>query len=135
MPNPRKPQRLKVLEGTARPDRDYGEPELPEAEDLSAPDWLVGPDAVGEWDRLTAVLGSVRVLSEGDRTALGHLCNLHGRCVRLWRAGEAPTAAELTQLRLYFTEFGLTPASRSKAGQIGEAESANAFNQLKKKSG
>lgn len=135
MPQPRKPNRLKLLEGTDRPDRMHDEPELPLADDLAAPDWLNGPDAVALWEKLTDILSAVRVLSQGDLEELGHLCNLHGRCVRLWRAGEAPTAAELTQLRMYFGEFGLSPASRSKAGQIGEAPDDNAFTKLKKKSG
>lgn len=131
MPNKRKPNRLKVLQGTDRPDRMHPEPDVPEASDFSPPDWLNGTDATELWAHLTGMLGGVKVLSEGDLTALGHLCNLHGRCVRLWRAGESPTAAELTQLRLLFSEFGLTPASRSKASPVGEgAKSSNAFKKL-----
>lgn len=130
MPRPRKPTRLKVLEGTDRPDRAHPEPDIPEASDLSAPDWLNGPDAADLWTKLAGLLGKVRVLSEGDLDALGHLCNLHGRCVRLWRAGESPTAAELTQLRMLFGEFGLTPATRSKAGQLGKEHDENPFNKL-----
>lgn len=125
MANRRKPQIVKESEGTARADRDYGEPPLPIADAFEPPDWLNGPDAVELWDHLTGILGPARVLSEGDLTALGHLSNLHGRCVRLWRAGESPTAAELTQLRLYFSEFGMTPASRSKASQIDQPDSGD----------
>jgi hypothetical protein len=132
MPRPRTPNRIKVLKGTDQPVRMHPEPELPNASDLSPLEWLCGSDAVDLWHHLTGLLAPVRVLSEGDKTALGHLANLHGRCVRLWRAGESPTAAELTQLRLYLTEFGLTPASRSKAGQIGEAPDANPFLKLEK---
>lgn len=131
MPNPRKPTALKLLEGTARPDRARVEAELPEASDTSPPDWLTTDEARAEWARVVALLTPVRVLSAGDLSALGHLCQLHGECVRLWREGAGgPTAAQLTQLRLYWGEFGLTPASRSKAGVLG-GEKKSAFSEFR----
>ena len=135
MPNRRKPNHLKVLEGTDRPDRMFDEPELPTAEPEDAPDWLSGPEAVKEWDRIVELLLPVRTLSEGDLTMLGHLCNHHASIVKKWRLGASPTGTELTQLRLMYTEFGLTPASRSKAAQLGDAGDENPFADLDEKAG
>lgn len=121
MPNRRKPDRLKILEGTDRPGRMHPEPEFPVVEspaEIDPPDWLTGPEAVKEWRHVTELLIPVRVFTEGDITALGHLCNLHAECVALYRLSKSPTGAQLTQLRLYLTEFGLTPASRSRAGTV-----------------
>lgn len=122
--NKPKPNALKLLQGTDRPDRTRVEVDLPLARDLSAPDTLVSPEAIKTWKRLVGILEPVRMLSDGDLIALEQLCNLHGECVSLWRAGRGgPTAAQLTQLRLLLVEFGLTPASRSKAAPLpGDAK-------------
>ena len=131
MANPRKPTALKVLEGTERKDRmNPAEPRFLPTEEADAPDWLNGPVALAEWYRLRDVLEGQRVLTEADLTALGHLCNLHGKCVEKWRLGSQPTAAELTQLRMFYVEFGLTPASRAKVSSAGEAKGKNAFAEL-----
>lgn len=130
----RKPDRLKILEGTDRPDRMHPEVELPAVESTASidpPDWLTGREAVLEWNHITELLVPVRVFTEGDITALGHLCNLHADCVLLYRARKSPTAAQLTQLRLYLTEFGLTPASRSRAGQVAASGMRSPFSEFK----
>ncbi len=131
MPRQRKPHGMKVLHGTDRPDRDKAEPEFPVIEcEIDPPDWLCGPDAVNEWRRIVALLLPTRVLTDGDVTALGHLCNLHHACVTLYRAKLQPHAATLTQLRLYLAEFGMTPASRSKANPVGGGQKKNPFTDL-----
>ena len=131
MANPRKPRALKLLEGTNRKDRDRPEPEFPPATNTDTPDWLIDIDARKEWDRLSALLRSTRVLTEGDLTTLGHLCNLHAACVAQYRANIHPHAATLTQLRLFLAEFGLSPASRSKASQVGSDAKKNPFTSIK----
>lgn len=135
MPARRKSQHLKVLQGTDRKDRARVEMELPPAESIERPDWLAGPEAVAEWDRLVVLLQDARVLTDGDLMALGHLCNLHAACVKLYRAQMEPTAAQLTQLRLLLAEFGLSPASRSKAGVVKAGDVENVFDKLKRKRG
>jgi phage terminase small subunit len=127
----RKPQALKVLQGTDRPCRNYPEPEFPAPASTDPPDWLAGPEAVAEWGRIVGILDPARVLTAGDLTLLGHLCNMHDSAVRRWRSGLAPLAADLTQLRLVYAEFGLTPASRSKAGVVPKDQKGNAFTRLK----
>ena len=127
MPARRTSNRMKVLTGTDRADRMHDEPDLPIAEEFEPPEWLSSPAARQEWDRLVGLLSPARILTEGDLSALGHLCNLHGACVKLYQAGMAPTAAQLTQLRLLLGEFGLTPASRSNAGVAEQKERGNPF--------
>lgn len=128
MPNPRKPTDLKVLQGTDRPDRaNPDEPKYEATSGSAPPDWLDGPEAVKEWGRIVAILEEHRVLTAADLSALGHLCNLHAVCVKKTRLGGGPTAAELTQLRLFYTEFGLTPASRSKVSSVGDSASKSKY--------
>lgn len=134
MANRRKPDKLKLLEGTARPGRMHPEVEYPAVESAAAappPDWLDGPEAAAEWRRVTELLAPTRVLTVADLTILGHFCNLHAACVKQYRASLRPTAADLTQLRLYATEFGLTPASRSRAGQVA-SDGGSAFGEFRK---
>lgn len=130
MANPRKPRALKLLQGTDRKDRRTPEPEYPELDAAAPPDWLTSPDAIAEWKRLEGLLTATRVLTTADVTALGHLCNLHGECLRLYRANIAPHAATLTQLRLYLAEFGMTPASRGRARPSGSDQPKNKFSHL-----
>lgn len=129
MPNPRKPKSQKLLEGTHRKDRDAKTLDLPAPSDLKAPDWLCCPEAVEAWGKFTTQLSAAGVLSDADLTALAHLCNLHGRCVQMWRAGLQPKAAELTQLRLFFKEFHLTPHSRQAEPDAddGDEDPAESF--------
>ena len=130
MGNKRKPRNMKLLEGTARKDRDPPQVELPEPGSLAPPDWLDSPPAVDAWNNLVGILAPVRVLSDGDLLLLGHLCNLHAHCVKRWRLGDKPNDSTLTALRLGLVEFGLTPASRAKAGVLPETEEKNAFKEL-----
>ena len=129
MPNKRKPTGLKLVEGTDRKDRAVDEPEYEPTNGAEPPDWLL-PGAVAEWNRLTELLESQRVLTDADLTMLGHLCNYHEKVVRTWRQNETPHAAVLTQLRMMYLEFGLTPASRAKVSKTGEGRDANPFGKL-----
>lgn len=114
MANPRKPDAIKKALGTDRADRDYGEMQVPEAENLAPPDSLVNDAAVEMWGTVARILGPLSMISDADLPALVHLCNLHGRVMEMWSDGKVPTASLLTQLRLMMTEFGITPASRSR---------------------
>ena len=127
----RKPRGLKMLQGTDRPDRDYGEVELPAPNSTEPPDWLTSPEAVDEWRRIVAVLLPGHVLSQGDMTPLGHLCNMHAAVVAQWGTGAPPAPPVLGQLRLMYGEFGLTPASRTKAATVPEDAKGNAFAKLR----
>ena len=124
-----KPHGLKVLEGTA--DGEAPEVSFPVAGDLSPPPWLENAHALKEWHTLIEILSASRVLSDADMTMLGHLCRLHGKIVQGYIGETSPTAAELTQLRTFYTEFGLTPSSRTRVKAAGSVKESNPFAGLK----
>lgn len=130
MPARRTSNHLKALRGTDRPHRLREEPEFPPASSTLPPDWVTDPVALAEWEHKVDLLSSAGVLNAACLTVLGHYCNMHAAAVARWNAGDPPLAADLTQLRLMATEFGFTPASRSKAGGGGKKESANPFQKL-----
>lgn len=129
MPRPKKPHNLKVVAGTARPDRD-GPPlvELPiVAEAPQAPDWLPNAHAVREWDRLAPILVANRLLTEAGLSALGQLCALHGSLVQQWSAGLPPNASMVSQYRGLANDFGLTPVAQGKVRPHGDKPVENEF--------
>lgn len=129
MARPKKPHNLKVVAGTARPDRD-GPPlvDLPVvAEAPPAPDWLPNAHAVKEWNRLAPILVANKLLTEAGLSALGHMCALHGKLNQLWAAGEAPNASMLAQYRGLANDFGLTPVAQGKVRPHGDTPAENEF--------
>lgn len=129
---PRKPTRLKLLEGTYRPDRAPRNEPMP-APAVPEPPEDLDPEARAEWDRIVPHLAALGLLSHLDRAALAAYCQLYARWWEAERAirehgltqvtesgyvaqrpevGIANTA--LTQMRRYLVEFGLTPAARSR---------------------
>jgi len=128
MPNPRKPSSLKLIAGTSRPCRDVATIELPPVSAVpQAPSWLPNAHAVTEWIRLVPILMANMLLTEADLSALAQMCALHGKCVQLYAAGEAPTASMVGTLRNLMNDFGLTPVARGKVKPSGEAPRENAF--------
>ena len=130
MPRRRKPNALKVLEGTDRKDRHKAEAEFPPIESgkpIPPPDWLISPEAVSKWRSATVLLANTGVLTHADLDELAHYCNMHAMAVKMWLAEMAPTAAETTQRRLLATEFGLTPASRHRPGRTDGGAEGNPF--------
>lgn len=131
----RKPNALKLVSGTARADREapVGVELAPVQARPAAPDWLPNAHAVKEWDRLTAILVGMKLLTEADLPILGLLCSLHGKLVQLWAAGECPTGAMIAQYRALANDFGMTPVSRSKVKPIGDQDAGNKFAKFKDK--
>lgn len=95
-----------------------------------APDW-VNDDGRSLWDSMAPALFRQRVLTLADLDALGHLSQLHGEVVDGYRRRIQPTAAQLGQLRMYFSEFGMTPSSRTKIGKAGDGDKSNTFKKNK----
>ncbi len=129
MANPRKPNNLKVVAGTDRPDR-----VAPAGVDLPlvssvpvAPDWLPNAHAIKEWNRLAPILTANRLLTEAGLSTLGMLCALHGKIVQLYAAGESPTGHMMAQYRGIANDFGLTPVAQGKVKPSGEKEKGNRF--------
>jgi phage terminase small subunit len=136
MSRPRKPHNLKVVAGTARPDRAAPVVELPTVEVAPpAPDWMPNGHAVKEWDRLASILTANRILTEGGLAALGQMCALHGKIVQLYAAGESPNASLIAQYRALANDFGLTPVAQGKVRSHGEEPAGNPFAVNRRKKG
>jgi len=105
---------LKVVRGTFRKDRHN--PDAPEFETLTGPveppAWMTSGEATEEWKRLVSLLESQGVLTEADLTMLAVLCHQYGEYVANVREGKAIPGAVLSQIRMLYSEFGLTPAAR-----------------------
>lgn len=130
MPGPgKKPAALKAVSGTERADRAVvNGADLPAITKVpSAPDWLPNSHAVKEWDRLASILTANKLLTEGGLSALGMLCALHGKCVQLYAAGEAPTASMAGTLRNMINDFGLTPVAQGKVTPVTPEDTGNKF--------
>lgn len=132
---PKKPQKLHVLHGTNRADRDSkraGELQLESGDIGQPPDWI-SPEARAEWVYLMGTEWAT-ILAPADRSTFLRYCILFGRNERAergllrWDGGlEHPEAFEkmgsqepalLHQLAI---QLGLTPAARSKV-QAPKAE-------------
>jgi P27 family predicted phage terminase small subunit len=144
MANKQKPSALKHAEGTWRADRvAANEPEAIPMGCDDAPGTMT-PDAARFWREYLPILSAMGVLSKSDRSALAEMCECHAEIVRLRGvlAGLGETVYEIEtvagglmrrphpefaqisdlsrQLRSWMTDFGLTPASRSKVSKIVE---------------
>ena len=91
------------------------------------PEWMDNVDAKQQWNKLVPLLMNAKTLTIADLEALAHLCRLHGEVIRDYRRDISPKAATLTQLRLYFETFGLTPASRQRVSPVGDGGKENPF--------
>ena len=120
---------MKILKGTDRKDRMRESADYPPVTGTEPPDWLIDATAVQEWRHKVGILTHAGVLTEADLSLLAQYCNMHASAVKQWRAGLAPTAAEMTQLRLIAADFGFTPASRSKVA-VPKKKEKNPFVEL-----
>lgn len=145
MARPRKPTPLKVLHGTVRPAR--ANPAEPKPATLSTrarpPEWL-GPRAVEAWADLLPVLRKMGVLTTADPMAFALLCDALGEYIeaREWVQSHEDVYAvtgkdgvvgyrkrpevEIAQdawrrAKTMLTEFGLTPAARSRVSGIPDS--------------
>ena len=134
--NQRKPTALKILQGTFRPDRAPKNEPKPEPKIPPCPAHL---DAIArhEWHVLSQLLHPLGLLTLLDRGALEMYCDSYSRWVRATAAvresGEVVTLKGSTgqtrifpnpwrriadtafeQMNRMLSEFGLTPASRSR---------------------
>ena len=142
----RKPTALKVVQGTNRKDRANPAEPMPAILDprTPAPAWL-SPRAQEAWTDLLPLLHSMRIATSVDPAAFAMLCDALGEYVdartvviaegaTYWTRGkvemlrvrpEVTIASEAgRRAKMMLTEFGLTPASRSKvsAAPAGELD-------------
>jgi len=114
MPQRRKPNAIRELEGTERLGR-FEEVEMSEAVDLKPPPGLIdNVHARRLWKAYSTELYNCGVLAEVNKNPLAILCNTEALLIDQYQSGEPPNAALQTQWRLLLTEFGLTPTTRSK---------------------
>ena len=94
----------------------------------------LGPEACAEWDRVTAILESQRIITKADRAALAAFCVAYGRWVEaelkvreqgmIVRSPKQGTPIQnpylsiannaMAQAMKMAPEFGMTPSSRSR---------------------
>lgn len=136
---PPKPSALRVLEGNPGK-RDIPEAPTPERARPTRPEFLA-TEAKREWNRITAELDALGILSRMDRAALATLCELWADVVFYTKEVRARPRVTLTQqgnrqqeplvgmlntarkLFLGFArEFGLTPSARVKLAGLGSGE-------------
>lgn len=147
MPRLRKPDHLKVIQGTARADRANEAAPKPQSGVPQPPSELTD-EGLAAWDALVEVLEPMGVLTVADGFALARGAEVYGEILRYQRAikdagsptydatgGSGatlirahPAVAMLAdadrRFRAWLGEFGLTPASRSKVNVNGEDEAA-----------
>ncbi len=119
---------LKVIAGTARPDREA--PDAPQFEQVTQfpePPQHLNPDGAAMWRELGPQLVAARVLQTVDLYALEQLCYAWQRFRAKAKAGMDMTAAEDTALKALFSEFGMTNASRRRVTAGPEALKSNKF--------
>lgn len=147
MGRPRKPTAIKKAQGTYQPC--YGNPAEPTpAVEIPGPPEHLGEAAKKLWPWYGGTLHSMGVLTRCDRTALESLCETHAEIIGLRREISAygkttysvvtqsgdemirglPQVAQLSdaerRLLALLTQFGLTPASRSKVSKIVEKKAS-----------
>jgi P27 family predicted phage terminase small subunit len=144
---PPKPTHLKVLQGTLRKHRKRNEPE-PEIALPECPPHLEG-EAKSEWESMSEQLFSLGLLTRIDKAALAGYCQAWADWVEAMhelkrgKVLRAKTGYPILspwwsiankaneQMRAYLTEFGLTPASRSRIDLKGPGKpTKNKFSNL-----
>lgn len=90
------------------------------------PEWL-GPRGKKLWGRIVPLLYNQHVLTEADLPALETLCAIYDSVHKKLEAGMEATAAEYAQLRMYYSEFGLTASSRTRVGRVDDGKGKNGF--------
>jgi phage terminase small subunit len=113
MGRPRKPTALKVLHGNP------GKRPLPKAEIKPAPGcepppWLTAPLACAEWARIAPRLLALGLLTEVDGEAFGLMCGHLADAGEQMRMGRPVDPRLTSEIRQFLSQFGMTPASRSK---------------------
>lgn len=131
MPRPRKPNNLKILDGSRFPLRDNVE-FLEFKKFPDAPGWLINSDAVDEYERLGKILFGVGLLTDANYIVLCHLANLHAKMMEIWRTGECPTGHMIAQYRNLVNDFGLTPVAQTKVKGNKVKKEENKFASIKR---
>lgn len=148
---PSKPTHLKKLGGTLQPSRTNPLEPVPEVALGLPPDWL-SSTAKEYWQEIGSLLLQMKIVSYGDTAAMSLLCDVlaqwvsvrvtltkRGRVYELLTPGgkvfrarpEVAMEADLwRRAKAMLTEFGLTPASRSKVSALGGVDEKDPLSAL-----
>lgn len=126
----RDPKETKEAKGETRPSRHLENVvDFPVADETPKPPSYLRLKASKDlWNEVAPMLFAQRILTVADTHALGHLCQLHGEVTQSYKRRLPVSASALTQLRQYFAEFGMTPASRARVTAGPEDPKGNKFN-------
>lgn len=148
-----KPTALKILEGNPGKQKLNKNEPIPPTAEIRCPKWLL-PEAKKEWKRLASSLKAMGVLTPVDITAFAGYCQAYAR----WREAEefitqhgsifktpsgyvqqVPQVSIAQQnlkiMQSFCTEFGMTPACRSRivaADTTGAVDSDDPMEKLLK---
>jgi len=129
MPNRKVTDIEKIKRGYARPSTMSGETlEFEEITEVPPAPQYMEIRAKQYWDRIVPILLGKRVLTIADLESLEVACVMYGKIRQCAEAGMDINAAQVTQFRLFQTEFGLTPASRAKIKAGDDSKGKNPFN-------
>ena len=124
-----KPPGLKIIAGTARPDRDSGPgvaiPPLSQVPEV--PTWMTNAHAQGEWRRLGPILIANNLLTAGNLAGFSALCSCYGMLIDAASGRAESSAALIGQFRALLADFGLTPASQSRVKLSSPEAKPNGF--------
>jgi hypothetical protein len=122
MPQPSKPDILKLISGSREP-LTGTLADIPVLEEVPLPpDWLPNAHARKEWERLAPLLVANRLLTDAAISTLGVLCALHGKIVQLFSADMVPTAHLIAQYRNLCNDFGIPPVAAGKVRSNPQAK-------------
>lgn len=151
MGRPPKPTHLKVLEGNPGKRKLNSDEPMPVVRAPSCPSHL-DKEAKAEWKRISKELLQLGLLTNVDRAALAAYCQCWSRWVHAetklaelrgeWtfttdKGYEAATpwisiaSKALAEMRAYISEFGLSPAARTRI-QVKPAETVDPYDSFRK---
>lgn len=119
---------LKVIAGTDRPDREIQDvPKFDLIDDFPEAPLHLNIDGIQMWNNLGPQLVNTKVLQVVDLYPLEQLCVAWQMFRKKAKADMEITASEHQALKALFSEFGMTPASRSKVTTQGDKNIGNKF--------
>jgi P27 family predicted phage terminase small subunit len=132
------PTALKIARGNPAKRAIRPEPEPEQLEQLPEPPAILGAAAAAEWRRLAPLLMQLGLLTKVDLPMFTAFCATYGKWFeaeeQLRQGGQSTwqriSESASKEMRQYATEFGLTPASRTRLAGFGGDKPASKFQGL-----
>src|SRR5215469_12135827 len=121
-----KPDHLKIIDGTFRPDRSHPAVVAQLSGDAVMPRWLKGR-AASIWREKLAVYRRRGQSVAGCEAALAQYCALEAAMIESYRQKQRPTASDVNTYRTLAREFYDTPASQIAKATGAPTPKANPF--------